>query len=114
MALLYDHDLASYDDSHQPTGGVKGFPPHFEFKKLHHILRLVVEGPDNTQQAVNDAVNRALQDGLIAALVAAFVSGGAAAIPAAEAAVVTSLNNSLGNLYNISVKSDSNWVFWWT
>lgn len=114
MAVLYDRSIAVYDDSHQPTGGVKGFPPHFEMKKLRHNLYLKVEGPDDTSSAVNEAVNKAIRDGLIGAVAGAFASGGAGAIPAAFAAVQASLLESLGNQFTVSTYSDSNWIFWWT
>ena len=105
MAVLHDHSIASLDDSQQPTGTIHwtqsgGLIPvpvsHVEMKKLHHELRLVINGPDGAD--VSACVNQAAFAGLLAGLVAAYVTGGAG-IPAAEAAAITTLTNCLGNTF---------------
>ncbi len=63
--MVVRQNLASYDDSIQPTGtihwkndGPFGTPaPHVEMKKLHHDLVLTVEGPD--EDRIRDCIRKA-------------------------------------------------------
>jgi hypothetical protein len=118
MSVLYDHSIASFDDSIQPTGtihwtqggGLIPVPvPHVEMKKLHHELHLVINGPSGSD--VSACINQAAFTGLLAGLVAAYVSGGAG-IPAAETAAIATLTNCLGNTFQAKFDDHSDWVTW--
>ncbi len=110
--VIVKRDLASYDDSIQPTGGTKFDPwPHFEMKKLHHNLVLIIEGPDEAQ--IKDCVAKAIAAGLIAAIVAACVTLGAA-LPTATAALIKVLTACLGRGFTVKIEDQSHWEYWWT
>ena len=118
MTVLYDHVIASYDDSQQPTGTIHwiqsgGFisvpVPHVEMKKLAHELRLVIEGPDGTD--VIGCVQQAAFVGLLAGVVAGYLTGGAG-IAAGEEAAVEMLTACLGSKCTARFDNDSHWVTW--
>lgn len=118
MAVLYDHVIAPFDDSIQPTGTIHwtksgGFIPvpipHAEMKKLAHELHLIIEGPDGSD--VGGCVQSAAFVGLLAGLVATCLTGGAA-LPAAEAAAVTMLLACLGDKFSARFDNQSHWVYW--
>ena len=110
--VIVRRDLASYDDSIQPTGATKFDPwPHLEMKKLHHNLVLIVEGPDEAH--IRDCINKAIAAGLIAAIIAACATLGAA-LPAAIAAFMKALGLCLGAGFTVKVEDQSHWVYWWT
>lgn len=110
--VIVRRDLASYDDSIQPTGATKFDPwPHLEMKKLHHNLVLIVEGPDEAH--IRDCINKAIAAGLIAAIIAACATLGAA-LPAAISAFMKALGLCLGAGFTVKVEDQSHWVYWWT
>ena len=115
MAVLFSRQIASYDDSIQPTGdtALQGFPPmpHFKMKKLHHDLALQIDGPAGSD--VTNCLNQAGTAALIAAVIAAAATGGAAA-QAAFSAGSAALTNCLGNQFAVSLQDHSYWVEWWT
>ena len=114
MPTLVDHIIGNYEDSFQPTGGVKGFPPHFEWKKLHHDLHIVIDGPANGMSAALDCLNKAVGAGLLAGVLAAFGTGGLAAANVAFAAASASFTTCLGNQYQVRLNDSSYWITWWT
>jgi hypothetical protein len=116
--LLYDHVIATFDDSIQPTGtihwgksgGLIPVPiPHVEMKKLHHELHLVIYGPNGAD--VSHCLQSAAVIGLIAGVVAAYTTGGAA-LPAAEAAFVAALEGCLGANFSATFNDQSHWITW--
>jgi hypothetical protein len=118
MPVLYDHVIARFDDSIQPTGtihwgqsgGLIKVPiPHVEMKKLAHELHLVISGPDGGD--VTHCVQSGAVVGLIAAVVTAYVSGGAA-IGAAEEAFKDALLLCLGANFSVRFDNQSHWVTW--
>ncbi|MDP2372451.1 hypothetical protein [Reyranella sp.] len=110
--VIVRRNLASYDDSIQPTGATRFDPwPHFEMKKLHHNLVLIVEGPDEAH--ILDCINKAIAAGLLAAIVAACATLGAA-LPAAISAFMKALGLCLGAGFTVKVEDQSHWVYWWT
>ncbi|TAX99802.1 hypothetical protein ELH75_01200 [Rhizobium leguminosarum] len=110
-AVLYRRDLATYDDSIQPTGTIHwdGFTPHVEMKKLHHVLYVVIEGPDQTQ--IDNCFRQAATAAIIAAIIAAYATGGLA-LGAAVNAFVTALTACLGASYNVRTENNSHWIYW--
>jgi hypothetical protein len=110
--IIVQQHLISYDDSIQPTGRTKFDPlPHFEMKKLHHDLVLIVTGPDEAR--IRACIQRAIGEGLLAAIVAAVATLGAA-LPAAIAAFIASLEGCLGSSFEVRVENQSHWEYWWT
>ncbi|OAT18849.1 hypothetical protein M979_1673 [Buttiauxella noackiae ATCC 51607] len=116
---LISQQLASYDDSIQPTGtihwkndGPFGLPvPHPEMKKLTHSIIITVDGPDESK--VRECLSRAFTSATIAAILAALISGGMAAASAFFAAGTESLKSCLGDeLISVNIVDDSHWVFW--
>ena len=118
MARLYDHVIATYDDSIQPTGtihwgksgGLIPVPiPHVEMKKLHHELHLVIDGPDGAD--VSGCVQTAAFVGLLAGLLAAYATGGAG-LAAAESAATEVLVGCLGSKFQARFDNQSHWITW--
>ena len=118
MAVLYDHRVASFDDSIQPTGtihwgksgGLIPVPiPHVEMKKLHHELHLVINGPNGAD--VSNCVQNAAVVGLLTAVVVAYATGGAATA-AAEAAFTGALEGCLGAHFSATFQDHSHWITW--
>jgi hypothetical protein len=110
--VIVQQHLASYDDSIQPTGRTKFDPwPHFEMKKLHHDLVLIVSGPDEAK--IRTCINQAIAAGLLAAIIAAISTFGAA-LPAAISAFIASLEGCLGNSFSVRIENQSHWEYWWT
>lgn len=107
--VIYTQELASYDDSFQPAGSCNWHS--VRMKKLHHVLTLVVSGPDRNQ--IIGCVQRATAVGLIAAIVAAYATGGAA-LSAAIAAFLGALEDCLGASYTANVDDSSYWEYWCT
>lgn len=115
--VVVRQNLASYDDSIQPTGtihwkndGPFGTPaPHVEMKKLHHDLVLTVEGPD--EDRIRDCIRKAAAAGLVAAIVAAVATGGGA-LHAAIAAALAALERCLGDGFSVRIDDQSHWIYW--
>jgi hypothetical protein len=106
MLNLYDQSIASYDDSF----GVEDLnnPLHPRMHKLHHNLRMIIDGPDGTD--IQGCIQSAATIGAIAAVIAAYTGGIAA--EAAESAVTEILKACLGASCSVSFKDDYNWVYW--
>jgi hypothetical protein len=111
--VIINNEIASYDDSFQPTGNTSiGWGgAHAEMKKLHHTLTLVVSGPD--QNKIQNCINQSAAIGLIAAIVAAYATGGGA-LSEATSAFLTSLLNCLGDGFDARIADQSHWEYWWT
>jgi hypothetical protein len=115
--VIVHQNLASYDDSFQPTGtihwkndGPWGTPlPHPEWKKLHHDLVLTVEGPDEAK--IRDCIQKAIAAGIIAAIVAAVTTGGGA-LGAALSAAIAALKTCLGDGFSVRIDDNSHWIYW--
>lgn len=114
---IVQQTLASYDDSHQPTGtihwhndGPWGLPtPHVEMKKLHHDLLLTVEGPDEAH--IRHCIQQAIAAGAVAAIIAAITTGGGA-LTAAIGAFLSTLQSCLGEGFSARVDDQSHWIYW--
>ncbi|EMN1925683.1 hypothetical protein RVV18_000026 [Burkholderia ambifaria] len=106
MATLYDKVIASYDDSF----GVENLdnPLHPKMHKLHHDLRMVIDGPDGKD--VSNCLGQAAIVGAIAAVIAAYTGGAAAAL--AEQAATETLIGCLGADCSIGFPSTTNWIYW--
>ena len=109
-SVIYQRELAVYDDSFQPIGFCSGFG-RIKMKKLRHELTLTVEGPD--QKQIIDCVERSIAVGLIAAIIAAYVTGGAA-LSAAISAFLANLKSCLGEGFSVRVDDRSHWIEWCT
>lgn len=110
---IITQQLASYDDSFQPTGTIHwdGWTPHPEMKKLHHDVVIIVEGGD--ENTVRDCLNKAFTDALLAAILAALISGGMAAAGAFLSTGVDSLTRCIGSeAINVRIIDNSHWVYW--
>jgi hypothetical protein len=109
--VVYRKDLASFDDSIQPTGTIHwhGLTPHIEMKKLHHTLTLVVEGPD--MGTIDNCFHQAATAAIIAAIIAAYATGGLG-LGAALDAFVSALTACLGSSHRARIENHSHWVYW--
>lgn len=115
--VIFKRNIASYEDSHQPTGTVHwkndgpfGLSiPHPEMKKLVHNLSLIIEGPD--EEKIRKCVNDALSQGVFAGIIAAFVTGGIGVIEAFLATVTASLTACIGG-GTVKFADDSHWEYW--
>lgn len=114
---IVHQEVASYDDSFQPTGtihwkndGPWGTPnPHVEWKKLHHSLTLTIEGPDEGK--IRDCLGKAAAAGVLAAIAAAIATGGFA-LSAAISAALSTLTSCLGDGCTARMDDDSHWIYW--
>jgi len=115
--VIYEQQLAVYDDSIQPTGtihwkndGPFGTPnPHVEMKKLRHSLVLHVEGPSESK--IKDCANTAFAASVLAAIAAAIATGGIAAANAAITAGVSTMGACIGQGV-AKVEDRSHWIYW--
>lgn len=120
LDVLYQRQIARYDDSHQPTGtiiwlndGFMGSPtPHAEMKRLEHILTLRVEGPTN--ETVEACVNEAATAAVITGLIVGFTTGGMAGVSAAGTTFCESVKSCLGANFTVTLYDDSHWIYWTT
>ncbi|MDK9696744.1 MAG: hypothetical protein OEL76_10150 [Siculibacillus sp.] len=120
MAILFTHSIASFDDSHQPTGrivtrndGPFGLPnPHLEWKRLHHELVLTVEGPDDLRDAVNGCLQQAAVAAAIAGLSAAFLGAGLGATGPALEVFKSVFTACIGRSIDVRLDDRSEWIVW--
>jgi len=116
-SAIVHQEIASYDDSFQPTGtihwkndGPWGTPnPHVEWKKLHHALALTIEGPDEGK--IRDCLGKAAAAGVLAAIAAAIATGGLA-LSAAISAALSALTSCLGDSFSVRIDDESHWIYW--
>lgn len=111
MAVLLNDEIAKYEDSHQ-IHSVSGFPPKVEMKKLVHRLRVVIEGPENTEAAARNCFNGAVQKGLLAAAAAAFLGAGPSAAEIGFAAAKVDMLACMGGAYSVRLDNNSAWEYW--
>ena len=107
--VVWSEEITSFDDSFQPTGHCKGF--HLRMKKLHHVLTLVVTGPDKNK--IIACVQQVAAAGLIAAVASLYASGGAA-LSIDITALLDALKDCLGDLYSPNVVDSSYWEYYCT
>ena len=120
MPILFSHSIASYDDSHQPTGTVHwrnegpfGLPvPHPEWKRLHHVLTLIIEGPDDLRDAVNGCLQQAAVAAAIAGLSAAFLGAGIGATGPALEVFKSVFTACIGRSIDVRLDDRSEWIVW--
>ena len=120
MAILFNHSISSYDDSHQPTGTVHwrndgpfGLPnPHPEWKRLHHELFLIIEGPDDLRDAVIGCINQGAVAAALAVLAAAFLGAGLGATGPAFEAFRAVFTACIGSALEVRIEDHSDWIFW--
>lgn len=116
MPVVFNEVIAVFDDSFQPTGNVKneGISLHVEMKKLRHELRLVIEGPEDTGDALKECLENAALKSMIAVVAASFIGIGASATTAAWAIASQALKACLGDMFELKLDDKSEWITWWT